>query len=196
MEQERIEEEKALAVSKYAERTKAEAAKIPYRDHDLAMANHSLLRDFGEAAFSKGKLAHKGVYAWGGAGSWKTRSAAFCANLAAERGYSLSWRSVPAMLIGYSRLTMESQDAVERFISDMTRPDVLILDDLGKGSLTNRGVELLYTILDARFVENKPIWYTANAPPCFVKKWIRTDDVGYGESIQRRIEEGTEVIKA
>jgi len=195
-EQRRIDEEGQIAANVYMQKVAVQKSRIPYSDSDLSKANHKLLRAFGEAAFKDSRLSRRGIYVHGRAGLWKTRAAAFCASLACDRGHSVCWRSVPMMLSDYTRATMTNQEGAGKFISDMVRPDLLVLDDFGKGVLTARGLELLYTIIDDRFVNNKATWYTANGPPEILNKWIRVDDVGYAESILRRVNEGAEVLKA
>lgn len=53
-------------------------------------------------------------------------------------------------------------DEAEAMIARAKRADLLILDDLGKERLTDRGGEVLFSVIDHREVARKATWITTN----------------------------------
>lgn len=169
---------------------------IPYSMHDNAQSNLELRELVGGVVFKDRKLTPRGVYVYGPPGAWKTRALCVCALAAARRGYKIDWLDCPVLLCEYSAAVAGGMTVAADLVERCTSPNVLIIDDFGKGVVTPRGCELLYNIINMRTVREMPIWYTANKPPSMVTKWIKTDDADYSGSIMRRIVETCTVIKA
>ena len=169
---------------------------VPYADHDPTLANLPLRDMVGSSVFADHKIHSRGVYIHGPAGIWKTRALSACALTAARRGYTVEWLDCPVLLCEYSEAVSDTMHRAAALINRCTRPDIFVIDDFGKGVVTQRGAELLYNIINQRIVRGKPVWYTANKPPSMVKGWIKYDEAGYAQSIIRRITEYCQVIKS
>jgi len=85
----------------------------------------------------------------------------------------------------------------EKFFGDLTKPQILFLDDIGKGKFTARVVEALFTVVDRRNNELRPILYTMNySLATFGSKVSATDGIDNEmvAALLRRIEERTRKI--
>jgi DNA replication protein DnaC len=54
------------------------------------------------------------------------------------------------------------QKSAAAFKTELCRADLLIIDDLGKEKLTERGAEFLYSVIDARYISGRRLWITTN----------------------------------
>ncbi len=160
-------------------------AEIPYRDTDNR-AKPLLKR------VKKEWSTDQGLFVFGPTGTMKTRSLCVLAVRAIRKGHTCVWINCSPMLRRYSHACKEGNgdDMLDAYI----RPDILVIDDWGKGKVTDRGAEFLYDVTNIRFERGRPIWMTSNLAPEFVKSWIRDDDGNYGPVIERRILEGCAVI--
>lgn len=178
--EERKEERRAATAKAEARVRKAE---IPYRDTDNRV--QPLLDAIGE-------VADKGLFLYGTTGTWKSRAACVLLERAIKKGRTGVWVSCPLMLLQYSSSLMDGTST--NILTTLIRPDILVIDDWGKGKLTDRGLELLYTVTNLRFERGLPTWFTANKAPVSLRKWIKSDDADYTGAILRRITEGCRII--
>ena len=88
------------------------------------------------------------------------------------------WLRRVAMLMG-----SDMEDAEDE-INRAKRAELLIIDDLGKERLTERGAEILFELIDHREVEHLPTWITANLNPAELAERLGTDR---GEAIMSRM---------
>ncbi len=73
----------------------------------------------------------------------------------------------------------------DRIINELSNVKLLILDDLGKEKLTDRSCELLYDIIDNRYMSNRQIWITSNYSCAELEERIG----GRGRYLMRRIKD-------
>lgn len=80
-----------------------------------------------------------------------------------------------------------------RFYEDLKRPDILFIDDLGKGRITHRAAESLFSVIDFRISEGKPTIMTTN----FVGETLkgRIDDEDLAEALIHRMRECFDMIQ-
>lgn len=138
----------------------------------------------------------RGIFIWGVPGTWKTRALCDIGAAMILQGKSLLWLNCPLMLLAYTDTLKDAKAMAIRTVRDYVAPDILVIDDYGKGKVTERGSELLYTVVNRRFEKRKPIWYTSNHAPEHTKTWFTNDTAKYGDSIMRRIRESCKEVRA
>jgi DNA replication protein DnaC len=98
----------------------------------------------------------------------------------------------PAVLLEYT-FTLASGGTGSSLPAKLSLPrELLILDDLGAGKVTDRGVELLFMVLDMRMVRRAPLWITSNLTVKELGAWIMRNDPSQqinGQRIVRRLYE-------
>jgi DNA replication protein DnaC len=172
-------EEKADAI-----KSKVLKSGIPYTDTD-GRVNDVL-------ALTEG-LDGGGVFIHGVTGTFKTRTLCVLAHRAIKKDMSLEWESCPVMLSNYSQSLMDN--TAGSMLDRLIRPAILVIDDWGKGKVTDRGREFLYNVVNLRFERGRSIWYTSNKRPEWVKNgWIKNDESDDGPAIERRIVQSCRVI--
>jgi DNA replication protein DnaC len=84
----------------------------------------------------------------------------------------------------------------EEFFASLMKPDILFLDDIGKGRLTARVVEALFTIIDRRGNARKAILATMNYTIEALRTKMLTEQIDpeTTEALLRRIQDRFEVI--
>lgn len=97
----------------------------------------------------------------------KTRSVVRTAALAlwhhGIEGKELFYTTMPQLRKTVSRLARsDDSDAEENFYKKLSYKNLLIIDDLDKGVMTDAGLESLWRIVDDRIVNGKMLWVTAN----------------------------------
>lgn len=140
--------------------------------------------------------ARNGLYLHGATGTFKTRCLCVLAHEALFTGLSVAWVSSPDLLLRYSA-ALGGDDGMKdlmKQVAEYKAVDILVIDDWGKGKVTERGRELLYIIVDSRFSSRRPIWYTSNNPPGYVSKWMAGDNNSTASAVLRRIEEASTII--
>lgn len=78
--------------------------------------------------------------------------------------------------------------ACNSYILDLTRSDILFIDDLGKGRRTPAAEEALFMVIDKRVRDNKPTMYTANMN---IETFGEQCSEEFREPLVRRIEDNT-----
>jgi len=104
----------------------------------------------------------------GGSGLGKTMIAQNLAHAALAAGFTVRFSTLAAALADL--LGQESMPAFERRLRRYTRPDLLVLDELGYLPCDTRAVDLLYNIISRRHEQRSTI-ITTNLP---FKQWGNT----------------------
>ena len=100
-----------------------------------------------------------GLLLWGGVGTGKTFIAACIANALIDQGVSVLMTNVPRIMNGMSGLFSEDRN---RYLDQLNRYRLLIIDDLGSERNTEYSTEQLYTVIDNRYRSGKPMILTTN----------------------------------
>jgi hypothetical protein len=93
----------------------------------------------------------------------KTWATCHCAARIARQGHSVAYHKAPALFRRFSALLGQDVSAADKLVSDLKRVSLLVVDDLGKECLTQRGMELGFEVIDGRLESGKPLWLTTNA---------------------------------
>lgn len=80
----------------------------------------------------------------------------------------------------------DGSKAAESYVKRLSMADLLILDDLGKEKLTEKGKEFLFRIIDARYDAKRQIWITTNHSGDELSERLGDN---YGNAILRRLRE-------
>lgn len=152
-------ERRARDVSRLIERTYTEGL-LPTSARACTFADSSpAIEDRNRELFNKARLSKTNLWVAGAPGTGKTFLARCVANKALDEYLSAAETTGIAI-----------NDLGQQFQHDkQTRPfldvSVLILDDLDKPQWTNRGVELLWQILNHRMEAKKRVIVTSNTKP-------------------------------
>lgn len=96
-----------------------------------------------------------GLIFWGGVGTGKSYMAAAIANALIEREHSVEMHD-----LGFY-LNCPFEERADR-IGSASRPELLILDDLGMERDTSFGLETVFSVIDRRYRSGKPMIVTTN----------------------------------
>lgn len=135
-----------------------ESAAIPPRFQAAKLADFRL----GEAEFAADALRDGwGVYLWGPVGTGKTHLAAALLNSRLAAGLPGYWLSTPAWLEAMRRAYgwAEGPGALMERAQE-TR--LLVMDDIGVERPTDWVQEQLYTLINSRYQERRPVVMTSN----------------------------------
>jgi DNA replication protein DnaC len=108
--------------------------------------------------------AGRGIWFVGAVGTGKTTLAMLVSKSAIEAGRSVAIYSLPRLL-GVLRESMTSEAGMLRLVDDLSRVDLLHLDDLGAERATEWVLEQLYAIVNARYEEQRSLVITTNLEP-------------------------------
>ena len=131
----------------------------------------------------------KSLYLYGGAGCGKTFLATLYAKdfIGANRGRVL-FGDLPSLLDGIKR-TFDSKggesayDVMERYL----KVDLLILDDIGVGKLTDWNVGIVYELINRRYNDGRPVLVTSNYSLESLERRLKTADEKSAERIVSRL---------
>ena len=127
------------------------------------------------------------LFLGGATGIGKTRAVAYTAwKLLQQSDIEVRYSRVSQELREISILYGKKVYLADKRIKELSSVGLWILDDLGKEALTERTAEILYEIIDARYMKNLKIWITSNmgAEPLIDKMGIDR-----GKAIVRRLKE-------
>ena len=110
------------------------------------------------------------LYIWGPAGNGKTHLAAATGRHYAARGHRVTFWGVVEL---FNRLRNSFGTGAER--PNLERPEILILDDLGKIKPTEFVYETFYGALEHRWANEKTTIFTANHRPSEAARHMSTD---------------------
>lgn len=108
--------------------------------------------------FAEMKQRGKGLLLYGNVGSGKTYIAASIANELISRGR-------PCLVTNFARITNTLQgmfDGKQRYLDDLNRLDLLVIDDLSAERDTQFMNEMIFNVVDARYRSGKPLIVTSN----------------------------------
>jgi DNA replication protein DnaC len=189
----------------YAEATKKPPVKVvrwtdglPYDAWDQELGNKAVLNRIGAVAFKDKAPAYGLLYVVGGVRTGKTVSLCELARTAEIRGFGGRYVSCPDLLDGYSRALGDDGDGSAYANRYANEPGVLIVDDLGVGRLTERGIELLYRVFNKRMeTKESSTWITSNWTIDQVGEWIMraSREEITAQRIARRLAERAVVVQ-
>lgn len=129
--------------------------------------------------------AGRGLWLTGSFGTGKTALAMIVSKAAIDAGRSVAIYSCPRLL----SVIRESIDSggVLGFLDSLTQVDLLHIDDLGAEHRTEWVIEQLYTIINARYEEERSTIVTSNLDPTALAEQV-------GERIVSRLEGMCEIL--
>lgn len=86
----------------------------------------------------------------------------------------------------------DARDTAIRMIRSFREADILLIDDLGKGKMTERAEMELYALLEHRTSHELPTIWTANAGSSYLLSSMSKDR---GPAILRRLTEFSDIVK-
>lgn len=121
-----------------------------------------------------------GLLYYGPVGTGKTFLAACIANAVMAQGYR-------ARLTNFAKVADEIWTADDKagYIADLCRYDLLILDDLGVERKSEYMQEMVYKVVNARYVAGAPVIVTTNLTP---EELTKPSDIGYARTYDRLLE--------
>lgn len=119
------------------------------------------------------KKAGIGLLLFGDVGTGKSYAAGCIANALIDRLESV-------LFVGMSDVVNRMQGNFgsdrDHYMKSLTRPDLLILDDLGAERNTSFGKERVFDVVDKRLLTGKPMIVTTNIPLSVMKQAVDLDD--------------------
>ena len=138
--------------------------------HDKSLRTWTFQNDNGQNAhiakakryvdqWQRMKAENIGLLLWGNVGSGKSYVAACIANALLEQ-------NIPVLMTNFSKIlnTLNSlyKEDRNKYIQDLNRYSLLVIDDLGIERNTEYALEQVYNIIDARYTAGKPLIVTTN----------------------------------
>lgn len=121
-----------------------------------------------------------GLLYYGGVGTGKTFLAACIANAVLAQGYKVKMTNFATVA---DEMWAVSDKAA--YIADLAKYPLLILDDLGVERKSEYMQEMVYKIVNARYVAGNPVIVTTNLTP---DELTKTADMGYQRTYDRLLE--------
>ena len=103
------------------------------------------------------KAKNIGMLFWGDVGTGKTYLAACIANALIEQ-------EVSVRMLNFSHILNSGFETRNELLEDICRCSLLIIDDFGSERETEYGLEIIHSVLDARYSSGKPMIVTTNLP--------------------------------
>ena len=107
--------------------------------------------------WEKSKENNIGLLFWGDVGTGKTYLAACIANALIEQEVSVK-------MLNFSHILNSGFETRNELLEDICRCSLLIIDDFGSERETEYGLEIIHSVLDARYNCGKPMIVTTNLP--------------------------------
>lgn len=104
-------------------------------------------------------IGSSGLLLYGNVGTGKSFMAACIANALINAKHSVRWLHA-AQIVEMSGFFNENE--YETYLSSISRPDLLIIDDLGSERGTDYAIERVHTLIDYRISIGKPMIVTTN----------------------------------
>lgn len=159
--QERMERESALDAVKRLRMmgfTDAEMAECTFDKDDGSNERLSQVSRKYVEIFAQMQMRGKGLLLYGGVGTGKTFMSACIANALIDRGH-------PCLVTNFARIVNTLQcmyEGRQRYIDDLNRFDLLVIDDLASERETAYMGEIIQSVIDARYRSGKPLIVTTN----------------------------------
>lgn len=116
--------------------------------------------------FHKMQEMNTGLMFIGGVGTGKTFRAACIANQLLKNGYTVYMDNITSLCAALQEHFNDRQE----YIRNITRYDLMVLDDIGAERRTEYMIELVYNIIDSRYRAQKPLIITSNITPAEMMK--------------------------
>ena len=123
----------------------------------------------------------QGLLFWGTVGTGKSYTAACIAN-------ELLDRMIPVVMTSFVKILQNIQgnpDKEERIMAGLNVAKLLIIDDLGAERSTDYALEMVYNIIDSRYLSGKPLILTTNMT---LKDMQESEDIRYRRIYDRIFE--------
>lgn len=114
--------------------------------------------------FETARKNNQGLLLYGEPGTGKSFFAGCIANALIDRGYTVFVTS----MIRLQNQLFHAEDK-NGILSEISRYDLLVLDDLGAERNTSFSVEQVYAVIDERYKANKPLIATTNYDPQYLQ---------------------------
>jgi DNA replication protein DnaC len=124
---------------------------------------------------------------WGYVGTGKSFSATAAGTLYAALHNRTFWSQLAAKYLR-SVKNYDNRDGMDEMRSDLMRPGVLVLDDIGRSKLTDVDVESMTELLDERMAHNRVTLFTTNLMPTQFEEY-------FGGHLASRLLGGTKVLR-
>lgn len=98
----------------------------------------------------------------GGTGLGKTFLSVCIARAVAEKGYSVRYESAPHLFDKLQKAKFTSDESAVREVEKLMACDLLVVDDLGTEYAGQAATSLLYTLINDRMMEHKPMIISTN----------------------------------
>jgi DNA replication protein DnaC len=108
--------------------------------------------------------AGRGLWLCGGCGTGKTALAMIVSRAALDAGRTVAIYSLPRLL-SVIREAMNSEGGLLGFLDLLATVDLLHLDDLGAEYRTDWTIEQLYSVINARYQDQRAVVVTSNPDP-------------------------------
>lgn len=110
----------------------------------------------------------KGIQLLGNTGTGKSSLMACICNSLIKMGYNCLFTTLSALLSDFVQYSGEHFGSISNKLNWLLKYDFIVLDDIGRESITDKRKEILFQIIDTLYNEEKIIAYTAN-PEMLVK---------------------------
>ena len=146
-------------------------------------------------SFENTQRTGHGLYLQGPNGTGKTQAASAIALAFIEKGKSVHFTS-GGKVLSKLRDAMRSDESEAEVFAELTTPDLLVIDDLGKENQTPWAVSMIYTAIDDRYNTRKPVVITSNySKRELVARLSTAADSSTAEAIVSRLFEMTAKIE-
>ena len=130
----------------------------------------------------------RSLYLYGDCGTGKTFLASIVAQEFIRAGWRVIFGDVPSLLDEIKRTFGTNEDSGE-IIDRYSTCDLLVLDDIGAGQVTDWNVGVLYEIVNARYGAEKPMIITSNYSLDELTTRLSLSDPFMGKRITSRLSE-------
>lgn len=189
----------AYTVCKWGKRrrlcNKFKYSQVPLRFADKTFDDYAVDDDNEHAVkgakwFIQGE-SQKGLFLYGETGTGKTFLAALVAKAFLAADKSVVFGDVPSLLAEIKATFDKNGGSTEVLFDKYSNCDLLILDDLGAGQLTDWSVGVIYRIVNSRYNDNKPLLVTCNYDLDRLEEVLRSKDGFAGKRVVSRLREMT-----
>lgn len=164
-------------------------AEVPMRYAGKTFADYEVTGDNGRAVALAKKFCEvkpdAGLYLFGECGTGKTFLAAIIAQEFMKDFQRVIFGDVPALMHKIKASFDGGENPIDRYCDC----DLLVLDDIGAGQITEWNVGQLYQILNARYSNGKPVIATSNYDLNALEGRLGSADMGTARRITSRISE-------
>lgn len=164
--------------TKYADKT--------FKDYDVTDDNRTAVK---MARWYVTKMPPRSLYFYGECGTGKTFLAALIAQEFLHNFKTVIFGDVPELLEEIKRTFDKENTSAADVVARYCECDLLILDDMGTGKITDWALTQLYRIINARYSTNKPMIVTSNFDLEGLNKRLASADSFSAKRIVSRLSE-------